>query len=274
MNELAGEGDVFAGDCSADVVVHTAARVHVMRDTAANPMAAFRAINVRGSLAVAHQARAAGARRFVFLSSIKVLGESSLPGQPLTASSPPMPVDAYARSKLEAEEALGNFCRESGMELAVLRPPLVYGPDVKANFDRLMRAILRRVPLPFGKLVENRRSLVGIDNLIDVVIACVRHPAVAGRALLVSDGEDLSTAELVRRLARALGVAPRLLPVPRWVLQLGGSVMGRSAAVQRLCGSLQVDISETRRILDWTAPVSVDEGLRRAAAPLLRSATR
>lgn len=274
MNELAGVGSVFAGDCSADVVVHTAARVHVMRDTVADPLAAFRAVNVSGSLAVAQQARATGARRLVFLSSVKVLGESSLPGRPLTIDSPPAPLDAYGQSKLEAEEALGEFCRRSGMELVVLRPPLVYGPDVSANFDRLMRAVLRRVPLPFGGIEENRRSLVGIDNLIDLILVCVRHPAAAGRAFLVCDGEDLSTAELIRRLARALGVAPRLLPVPYWALQLMGSLVGRGDTVRRLCGSLQVDISETRRLLGWSARVSVDEGLRRAAAPLLRSVAR
>lgn len=270
MNELADGGEAFVGDNSADVVVHTAARVHVLRDTATNPLAAFRAVNVGGSLAVARQARAAGARRLVFLSSIKVLGEASFPGQPLTATSPPAPVDAYGKSKLEAEQALGEFCRQSGMELVVLRPPLVYGPGVKANFDRLMRAVLRRVPLPFGRLDENRRSLVGIDNLVDLIVACIIHPVAVSRPLLVSDGEDLSTAELVRRLARALGVTPRLLPVPRWALQVGGSMLGRGDAIRRLCGSLQVDLTETRRLLGWSAPVSVDEGLRRATAPLLQ----
>lgn len=259
----------LTGPCAVDVVVHSAARVHVMQETAGNSLALFRAVNVEGSLALARQTHAAGARRFIYLSSVKVLGESSQPGWPLTVSTTPAPADAYSQSKLEAEHALTAFCAGSGMELVVVRPPLVYGPGVKANFERLMRAVAQRRPLPFGRLTENRRSLVALGNLVDLVSVCAFHSAAAGRTFLVSDGEDLSTAELVRRLARALGVRPRLLPVPLWALRIAGTLFGRRDAVERLCGSLQVDIRDTRAILSWAPTVTVDEGLVRAAAPLL-----
>jgi UDP-glucose 4-epimerase len=271
MNDLCAAGEPFAADCAADVVVHAAARVHIMRDTAADPLSVFRTVNVEGSLAVARQARATGAKRLVYLSSVKVLGESSPLDKPLTAASATKPVDAYGRSKLEAEQALAAACRNSGMELVVVRLPLVYGPGVRANFDRLMRAVLNRALLPLGLLDNNRRSLVGIDNLADLVAVCVRHPAAAGRCWLVSDGEDLSTAALVRRIGAAVGIAPRLLPVPAWALRLGGALTGRGDAVRRLCGSLRVDIDETINLLGWAPAVGVDEGLRRAVAPLLRA---
>jgi nucleoside-diphosphate-sugar epimerase len=270
MTTLGGAGDPLLDDPAVDVVVHAAARVHVMRETTTDPLALFRRVNVDGSLAVARQARAAGATRFVYLSSVKVLGESSSPGHPFREDSEPTPVDAYGVSKLEAESALDAFCTDSGMELVVIRPPLVYGPGVKANFERLMRALSRRRPLPFGRLDGNRRSLIALDNLVDLIATCIDHPAAAGRTFLVSDGEDLSTAALARRLARALDVRPRLLPVPVRALQFAGLVAGRQGAVQRLCGSLQVDIGAAYRYLGWKPARTVDEGLARAAAHFLR----
>lgn len=272
INALGGGAKPLEEGCAADVVVHAAARVHMMRDRVADSLALYRAVNVEGSLALARQSRAAGARRFVYLSSIKVLGESSVRGQPLDNCSPAVPADAYGVSKLEAERALATFCSDTGMELVVIRPPLVYGPGVKANFERLMRAIARRWPLPFGRIDDNRRSLVGLDNLVDLIAACIGHPAAAGRTFLVSDGEDLSTAALVRRLAQALGVPSRLVPVPVSVLRLAGAAIGRRAAVQRLCGSLQVDIGAARSELGWTPPSTVDEGFAKTARHFLRHA--
>jgi nucleoside-diphosphate-sugar epimerase len=274
MNELGGSALPLTSAVSADVVVHAAARVHVMRETAANPLEAFRATNVTGSLALARQTRAAGARRFVYMSSIKVLGEASAPGVSLGADSPPAPTDPYGASKFEAERALSTFCAESGMDLVVIRPPLVYGPGVKGNFRHLMQAVLRRQPLPFGRLERNRRSFVALDNLTDLIAVCTGHSSAAGRCFLVSDGEDLSTAELIRRIAHSLGVAPRMVPVPEWALRFAGAITGRRDAVDRLCGSLQLDISATRRELGWTPAITVDEGLARAAASFRRDENR
>lgn len=270
MNTLGSDADPLVDPPAIDVVVHAAARVHVMRETTTDPLTLFRRVNVEGSLALARQARAAGARRLVYLSSVKVLGESSSPGQPLREDSERSPADAYGISKLEAESALDAFCTDSGMELVIIRPPLVYGPGVGANFERLMRAVARRRPLPFGRLDDNRRSFVALENLVDLIDTCIDHPAAAGRTFLVGDGEDLSTAALVRRLARALGVRPRLLPVPVWLLQFAGVAVGRQDAVRRLCGSLQVDIGAARRALGWVPPRTVDEGLARAAAQFLQ----
>jgi len=274
MNALGDNTDPLPGDCEAEIVVHAAGRAHVMRETSSDPLVAFRAVNVGGSLAVARQVRESGARRFVFISSIKVLGERTHRGQPFNDDSVPAPADAYGQSKLEAERALTEFCDRSSMELVIVRPPLVYGPGVKANFEQLLRAVSQRRPLPLGQLHENLRSLVALDNLVDLICTCTRHVAAPGRTFLVSDGEDLSTVDLVQRLARAFGVAPRLVPVPVWALQLAGTLTGRRDAVRRLCESLQADISGTRRALDWTPPITVDEGLARAVEPYSRDTTR
>lgn len=247
-----------------DAVIHCAARVHVMDEQAADPLAEFRAVNVEATRHLAEQAVAAGVRRFVFVSSIKVNGEQTAPGRPFTADAEPQPQDPYAQSKLEAEQALFAIARQSGLEVVVVRPPLIYGPGVKANFASLMRALQRRLPLPFGA-IDNRRSLVARDNLVDLLLLCCRHPAAAGQVFLVSDGEDLSTAQLCRGLSKALGVRPRLLPVPAALLRLVGALTGRSQQVQRLLGSLQVDIAATRNRLDWTPPVSVEQALRETA---------
>lgn len=274
LNALGGDCNPLINSSAVDVVVHAAGRAHVMQETTRDPLAAFREVNVNGSLAIARQTRDAGARRFVFLSSIKVLGERSQLGRPFNAESLPAPVDAYGRSKLEAEQALAEFCDSSDMELVVIRPPLVYGPGVKANFERLLQAVSQRRPLPFGRLDANRRSLVSLDNLVDLISSCVGHVAAPRQTLLVSDDEDLSTVELVRRLARSLGVAPRLVPVPVWALLLAGTTIGRRDAVRRLCESLQVDIGGTRRRLGWVPPVTVEDALARMADHFLRGATK
>ncbi len=247
-----------------EVVIHCAARVHVMDEQAADPLAEFRAVNVEATCHLAQQAAAAGVTRFVFVSSIKVNGEETAAGRPFTADATPRPQDAYGQSKLEAEQALFAIAAQTGLEVVVVRPPLVYGPGVKANFASLMRALQRRLPLPFGA-IDNRRSLVARDNLVDLLLCCARHPAAAGQVFLVSDGEDLSTAQLCRGLSQALGVRPRLLPVPPALLRLLGRLTGRSQQVQRLLGSLQVDISATCRRLDWRPPVRVEQALRETA---------
>jgi UDP-glucose 4-epimerase len=237
-----------------------------MQDTATDPLADFRRVNVQGTLNLARQAAATGVRRFVFISSIKVNGETTDLGYPFTADDVPAPLDdPYGVSKMEAEQGLRQIAAETGMEVVIIRPPLVYGPGVKANFAALMRAVQRGWPLPLG-MVHNQRSLVGLDNLVDFIVTCITHPQAANQTFLVSDGKDLSTTELVRGMAKAAGMPARLLPVPLWVLQAGASLLGKGDAVQRLCGNLQVDISKARSLLGWVPPVSVEEGLRRAMA--------
>jgi nucleoside-diphosphate-sugar epimerase len=246
-----------------NVIVHLAARVHVMHDTESDPLKAFRAVNVDGTLNFARQAAALGVRRFVFVSSVKVNGESSLPGRAFTETDVPNPQDAYGQSKHEAEQGLRQLSADTGMEVVIVRPPLVYGPGVKANFAALNRAVQSGWPLPLGA-VHNQRSLVALSNLVDFIITCITHPQAANQTFFVSDGQDLSTTELVRGMAQAAGVPARLLPLPVWILQAGASFLGKGDAVQRLCGNLQVDISKARSLLGWVPPVSVDEGLRRS----------
>ena len=267
VGDLDGQTDWSGLLSGVDAVVHTAARVHVMKDAASDPLAEFRRVNVQGTLHLARQAAQAGVRRFVFISSIKVNGEVTRPGHPFTAQDLPAPVDAYGLSKQEAEAGLRDIAHQTGMEVVILRPPLIYGPGVKANFAALMRAVQLGWPLPLGA-VPNQRSLVGLDNLVDLIAVCLLHPRAANQTFLVSDGHDLSTSELVQGLARAAGVSARLLPVPLWVLQAGASLLRRGDAMQRLCGNLQVDISQTETVLDWRPPVSVETGFRRAFAPL------
>lgn len=248
-----------------DVVVHCAARVHVMNDSISDPLAEFCKVNVAGTLNLAKQAALAGAKRFVFLSSIKVNGEETQPGGPYSAHDVPAPEDAYGISKAEAEAGLRLLSLETGMEVVIIRPPLVYGPGVKGNFASLLRWVARGLPLPLGLATNNRRSLVGLDNLVDLILTCVDHPKAANQTLLVSDGEDLSTADLLSRIGKALNRPARLIPVPVSILIIASRLIGKSSIAQRLLGSLQVDISKTCTLLNWKPPLSVDEGLRRAA---------
>ena len=254
-------------------VVHLAARVHVMHHLNDEPLQAFRRVNVAGSLNLARQAADAGVRRFVYMSSIKVNGESTPPDRPFTADDTPAPVDPYGISKHEAEQALREVAGRTGLELVIVRPPLVYGPGVKANFRAMLRWLARGVPLPFGA-VDNRRSMVALDNLVDLIVTCVEHPAAPGRTWLVSDGEDLSTPMLLRRAAAALGGRAHLLSVPPHLLQSFARVLGKVESVQRLCSSLSVDIGETRRLLGWSPPVGIDEALRRTARAYLEHRSR
>ena len=244
-----------------DVLVHTAARVHVMRDTATDPLTTFRAVNVEGTMNLARQAAAVGVNRFVFISSVKVNGEETAPERPYTPNDFPAPVDPYGISKREAEDALRQLAAATGMEVVILRPPLVYGPGVKANFLSMMRWLYKGIPLPLGA-INNKRSFVAIDNLVDLIVTCIDHPAAANQTFLVSDGEDISTTELLRRIENALGRPTRLIPVPEWMLRAGAALLGERELSQRLCGNLQVDISKTRNLLEWSPPLSVNEGLK------------
>lgn len=268
--ELDPGTDWRAALAGIEVVVHAAARVHVMHDTAPDPLAEFRRINTASSIELARQAAAAGVRRLVFVSTIFVNGAQTR-GSPFRADDPGAPGSPYAVSKHEAEAGLREVAAATGLELVIVRPPLVYGPGVKGNFERLMQALHRGLPLPLGA-VHNRRSLVGLDNLVDLLLTCTTHPAAAGEVFLVSDGEDLSTTELLRRTARALGRPARLVPVPEGWMRAAARVLGRDDLAQRLLGSLQVDIAKTRERLGWTPPVGVDEGLARTAAHFLASA--
>ncbi|PVZ60681.1 NAD-dependent dehydratase [Pseudomonas sp. B1(2018)] len=247
-----------------EVVIHGAARVHVMNDTESDPLEAFRKVNVEGTLSLARQAASLGVRRFVFISSIKVNGEGTPLNQPYFADATPAPGDPYGVSKMEAEQGLREIASTCGMEVVIIRPVLVYGPGVRANFLNMMRWLDKGIPLPFGA-IHNRRSLVALDNLADLILTCIRHPAAANQTFLVSDGEDLSTTQLLTRMAKALGKPARLLPVPSVLLERGAQMLGKKALSQRLCGSLQVDISKTRELLGWIPPVSVDEALVSAA---------
>lgn len=248
-----------------EAVVHCAARVHIMRDDTLDKLAAFCKVNFEGTAALARQVAVAGVRRFVFLSSVKVNGEFTDAGQPFTADDVPAPEDPYGVSKYEAEQLLRQIAAETGMEVVIIRPPLVYGPGVKANFESMMRWLARGVPLPLAAVTENRRSLVALDNLVDLIVTCLNHPAAANQTFLVSDGEDLSTAELLNRMGAAMGHPARLFYMPPALLKLGATVLNKSGVYQRLCGSLQLDIAKTRQLLEWIPPVSVDEGLRHAA---------
>ncbi len=245
------------------VIVHTAARAHMLNDRSADPLAEFRRVNVTGTLRLAEQAAAKGVQRFVFVSSIGVNGSQTQIGCSFSEADHPNPHNAYALSKWEAEQGLMQIAAETGLEVVIIRPPLVYGPNAPGNFGSLMRAVQRGWPLPLGA-VYNQRSLVALDNLVDFIITCITHLQAANQTFLVSDGQDLSTTELVRGMAQAAGVPSRLLPVPVWALHAGASLLGKGEAVQRLCGNLQVNISKAQRLLGWVPPVSVEEGLRRA----------
>lgn len=250
-----------------DAVVHLAARVHVMNDTAIDPLVEFRKVNVHATVLLARQAAVAGVKRFVYVSSAKVNGESTLPGHAFTELDLPNPQDAYGQSKCEAETGLRAIAAQTGMEAVIIRPPLVYGPGVKANFAALMRVVQRGWPLPLGA-VHNLRSLVALDNLVDFLAICTTHPLAANQTFLVSDGHDISTPELVRGLANALQAPIRLLSVPPGLLEVVAALIGKGAAARRLCGNLQVDISKARSMLQWVPPLTVQEGLLRAVQPV------
>ncbi|MEN5108380.1 SDR family oxidoreductase [Pseudomonas sp. TWI672] len=270
VGDLAATTDWREALAGVDAVVHAAARVHVMKETAADSLAAFRRVNVEGTLNLARQAAAAGVRRFVFISSVKVNGEASIAGRPLRADDAAIPLDAYGISKHEAEQALCQLAVATGMEVVIIRPVLVYGPGVKANFHSMMRWVQRGVPLPLGA-VDNRRSLVSVQNLVDLVVTCIDHPQARNQTFMASDGEDVSLSELLRALGRALGRPARLLPVPPALLQRAANLLGRHDLAQRLLGSLQVDIAKNQQLLGWRPPFTLQQGLDATARSFLET---
>lgn len=247
-----------------DVIIHLAARVHVMQDTSTDPLAEFRKVNVLGTENLARQAAQAGVKRFVYVSSIKVNGEKTVGQQSYTEQDAPSPQDPYGVSKWEAEQALHRIAQETGLEVVVVRPPLVYGPGVKGNFISLLAAVNKGIPLPLAG-ADNARSLVYVGNLVDALIACATHPAAAGQTYLVSDGVPVSTAMLVERLAGALGRRSRSFYFPPMLMRAAAALLGRSAQVDRLFGSLRVSDEKIRRELGWVPPYTLEQGLHATA---------
>jgi len=244
-------------------VVHCAGRVHVMLDVTADPLEAYRQVNVRGTLSLALQAAREGVRRFVFISSIKVNGEATVLNHPFKADDMPLPIDPYGVSKLEAEKGLRDIELSTGMEVVIIRPPLIYGPGVNANFASMLTWLARGIPLPLGA-IQNLRSMVALDNLVDLLVNCLTHPDVAGQTLLVSDGEDISTTELLRLTGQVMGKAALLIPLPVSLLKISAAFLGKQAMVQRLTDSLQVDIEKTRCLIGWSPPITLKQGLVKA----------
>lgn len=263
VGSINGETDWSDALEGVDEVIHLAARVHVRNDSAADPLAEFRKVNVEGTLNLARQAAKAGVKRFVFFSSIGVLGSATL-SDPFSESSEPKPHSDYAVSKLEAEEGLKKIGAETGMEFVIIRPPLIYGAGAPGNFARLLGWVDLSLPLPLGS-IKNQRSLLSLENLVDFVSLCLVHPKAANQTFLVADGVDVSTPQLIRLLGEGMGKPVRLMPVPVKLLELGALIIGRKNWMQPLCGSLQIDIGKARNLLGWNPRVPVDEGLRRAA---------
>ena len=262
VQRLFSNADWAAELVGQQVVIHCAGLTNVFKNEFADTLSEFRRVNVQGTLKLCQQAATFGVRRFIFISSIKVNGEQTPLDRPFTATDTPAPVDAYGISKNEAEEGIRKVALETGMEIVIIRPPLVYGPNAKGNFARLLNLVNKGFLLPFGS-IYNKRSLVSLDNLVDLIITCIKHPRAANQVFLAGDGQDLSTTELLRAIASATGVSSRLLPMPAFVLMFAASLLGKKAIAQRLLGSLQVDISKARNLLGWIPPLSVEEGLRR-----------
>ena len=258
VGNIDGVTDWTAALAACDAVVHLAARVHVVDDTAQDPLALYRATNTEATLNLARQAVQAGVKRFVFISTIKVNGEGR--DAPYREIDVPAPEGAYAMSKWEAEQGLMRIAQQTGLEVVILRPPLVYGPGVKGNFLRLLQLIFRSLPLPLAS-VSNLRSMIYLGNFLDALALCVDHPAAPGKTYLVSDSEETSTPQLIRNIARLMGRPCRLWPFPPALLKLVGQITGKSTEVERLIGSLQIDSSQIRRELDWTPPYTLDQGL-------------
>jgi len=252
---------------SVEVVVHAAARVHVMQDDACDSLVEFRKVNVEGTLNLARQAAEVGVKRFVFISSIKVNGESTELDKPFLENDQYIPIDPYGLSKWEAEQGLFEISQETGMEVVVIRPPLIYGIGVKANFQKMMQWMNKGIPLPFGA-IDNQRSLVALDNLVDFIVLCTHHPKAAGEVFLISDGADVSTTELLRKVARAMDKKACLIAVPVGLMRFFARLLGKADVADRLFGSLQVDSSKARELLGWKPVITMDEQLRKMTEPM------
>jgi len=259
-----GSTQFKAGLHHIDCVIHCAARVHIMNDHSKKPLEEFLEVNTYGTLNLARQAAKAGVKRFIYLSSIKVNGESTRQGCPFSEIDNPVPHDPYGISKYEAEQGLLKIAQDTGLEVVIIRPPLIYGPGVKANFLNMMKLVSKGIPLPLGAVV-NKRSFVALDNLVDLICVCIEHPNAKNQVFLAGDGCDVSTTELLQAMAKALGKSSRLVPVPMGLLNLGAKLIGKPAIAQRLCGSLQVDISKAQVLLGWAPPVTMEQGLQKVA---------
>ncbi|EHQ15715.1 UDP-glucose 4-epimerase [Shewanella baltica OS183] len=257
-----------------DVIIHCAARAHIMHDEVADPLEEYRRVNVEGTLNLARQGVAAGIKRFIYLSSIKVNGESNSLGSPFYESDSLSAKDFYGQSKAEAEKKLTELSQATGLEVVIIRPTLVYGPGVKANFAALMNLASKGIPLPFSCINQNKRSLVSVTNLVDLIITCIDHPKAANQVFLVSDNHDVSTSEMVREMAKALDKPTWQLPIPIWCYKLVGKLFDKSDVVDRLTGSLQVDISHTKETLGWTPPQTLQEGFKQTAQAFLQAKTK
>jgi nucleoside-diphosphate-sugar epimerase len=264
VGDIDGNNDWTLALQNVEVVVHLAGRAHVLHDYSNDPLAKFRLVNTLGTSNLARQAAAAGVRRLIFVSSIGVNGSETF-DKPYSADDLAAPHSPYAISKYEAELALKKLADELELEITIVRPPLVYGPNAPGNFGSLMQWMAVGVPLPFGAITHNRRSFVGIDNLIDFIVTCIAHPAAGNQTFLISDGEDISTADLLQRLGRALGKPARLVPVPASILSTAATLFGKRSLAQRLLGSLQVDIQKTKDVLDWVPPVPMEQILDKTA---------
>lgn len=264
MNDLLASTNCSEAVENIDVLIHAAARVHVMMKNTVDPLAEFRKINTEGTLNLARQAAEQGVRRFIFISSVKVNGETTSIGKPFGPTDNDIPTDPYGLSKYEAEQGLLRIADETGMEIVIIRPPLVYGPNVKVNFASMMRWVSKGIPLPLGA-IENKRSLVALENLSDFIIHCIDHPKAANEVFLISDGEDVSTTELLKKVAKAFGKKAKLLPIPVSFMTFAATLIGKKAVATRLFGSLQVDSAKARELLGWKPVITMDEQLKKTA---------
>jgi nucleoside-diphosphate-sugar epimerase len=265
VGTIDGETDWSDALRGIDTVIHLAARVHVMKEAAADPLAEFLRVNLHGTERLARQAASAGAKRLVYVSSIKVNGERTGGARPFVETDIPAPQDAYGKSKWQAEQALHRIARETGLEVVIVRPPLVYGPGVKGNFIMLLAAVDKAIPLPFAA-IDNRRSLIYVGNLADALSLCATHPAAAGKTYLVRDGEDVSVPELIRELAACLGKPARMFFFPVWLLRALGRLTGLQAPVGRIVDSLRIDDALIRKELDWQPVFTLQRGVQATVA--------
>jgi nucleoside-diphosphate-sugar epimerase len=270
--EIGPETDWTQAVSGAEIVIHLAARVHIMKERSSDPFGAFRRVNSEGTKAFAVQAAAAGVKRFVFISTAKVGGETS-PDRGFTEKDPARPEDYYSTSKWEAEQALADIAKTTEMEIVIIRPPLVYGPGVKGNFNALFRVVNAGIILPFGT-IHNKRSLLFVGNLADAIASAATHPDAGNQTFFVSDAEKVSTPELIQKMSTALGKKARVINVPLRLVKIGGLLIGKSSAIRRLIGSLTVDINHIRRRLGWQPPFSMEEGLKETANWLNRNVSK
>ncbi|MFM2641243.1 SDR family oxidoreductase [Vibrio chagasii] len=270
VSSIGAETDWFDAFEGVDCVVHCAARVHQMNESEQDALASYRDINTLGTLNLAKQAAEAGVKRFVFVSSIKVNGEFTEPDSPFLPNLDNIPKDPYGLSKYQAEVELTKLSKETGLEVVIVRPPLVYGPGVKANFMSMMRMVEKGIPLPFGA-INNKRSLVYIDNLSSLILTCCEHPSAPGHTFLASDNQDVSTRQLIRAIALSMCKSPRLLPIPMPWIKLGASVLRKQHVAQRVCGNLQLETRHTKEILGWTPPVTFKDGISKTVEAYLKS---